>query len=179
MIIDNGRCLPTLSLSCRNISRCRAWPSCITFGLHKMENWREMWPSHIAFCLHTMVCRHRKCTARIAFCMHTMVKWRRMWVEHLLCDLHTLVIQSNTWPFNIVHSLHSSVYRQRTWPSIIFHSLRTSFCRCWPMTCTSPRAPSQPLWSLYIGWGTFELTNVREHQKRNVHLGKVTLAKNR
>lgn len=42
-ISDIGRCLNTPLLACIKFNWHRVWHYYIAFGLHKMDNWRQMW----------------------------------------------------------------------------------------------------------------------------------------
>ena len=57
-ISNIGCSLITYNLSCIRVSLRPAWPSCIAFGLHKMDIWHDMSPSDISFSLHIIVSRH-------------------------------------------------------------------------------------------------------------------------
>lgn len=72
-ISDIGCFLHRSPLASIIVRQYRVWPSCITFGVHKIESLRQIWTFGIAFVLKTIVSRHRNSTARIMICMHTIV----------------------------------------------------------------------------------------------------------
>lgn len=78
-INDNRRGLYTSPLACISVNQRWVWPFCITFCLHKKDNWCHICPAIIAFGLHTLVSRHHTWTARITICMQKTIGQCRTW----------------------------------------------------------------------------------------------------